>query len=803
LTIVSGLTLSDSYVGYKIGSISNGYVFFINSVVDSTVAIVEGNVPDGVDSFTDGFLRGAIKASFSDISNGVEYYLIGNIVYAISSNGSVLALQSWKACSFIGEQPVAATSTFHKDKSGIILCNPSGVFSISSPYGANGFYGYKINVSVPEFKINRNFSESISLVGGSEDMQNFSDASAYNYAYSHMRMVDSSGVFGYSANRLGTSSVETVVQFETPVYFPYYEDSIDDGVTPTYIPDGRGKFHTTVYTRCPISNKTSTVFTFDSSYQSYEDFVKLSDTSKRPYAIVTVGSISGLTAYFDFSDCTSMKDVARSIQDSINDSTNGSLRVKLSSIPIYSTGEFQGYTNGVEIYSESGEDVVTIDTSTSTGYNIFYTCFDVPSASPVGASTNKCGKTVKFLRYPGYQKTTAGVEEYSSNTWPSTHYGIYRSKDIYPSTLDSFSGIDSRVSNNPDILSWIEDVQCVNILTGSVTDGVLTVTAGEIKDYDQYCTIYNGGNEYRLGTKLTDSTIEIYSITSETLTPVVSIASSVFTIGGEKTFTADFTTTDGVTTFESTGYTFSASDIGKCIFWHDGTYCIVDGVADGSISVVGDISGKDDSIVGAINPTWREYYDTVTDNIQNGFLAVYPLKTSYNIPLPSMTSSAMAGGMLFVSSSASNKLTYSSLDVSIGYYHANKQAVDTFVDSILALSIVKDYLVIFTQSSTFSIPMSGSKQVTTEFGEAYTIVPTPSVIHSGVGCTSPTKIARTDDGNIVVFTTEPAIRSLDGVTYGGNIAEGLIQETYLQKMSPNVVMSYDKISGLTIWSKRS
>ncbi len=257
---------------------------------------------------------------------------------------------------------------------------------------------------------------------------------------------------------------------------------------------------------------------------------------------------------------------------------------------------------------------------------------------------------------------------------------------------------------------------------------------------------------------------------------------------------------------------FVSSDIGKQLFWADGSISIICKV--NSIREVvlfepdttpSDFNGQGTYIssVGYIDRNYNDFTeDSTLTTYQRRGDPFYFLQTRFFAPLPDGGYSAVKGGAYFVSSLVNSEYYYSQLRelYRTGSYHPSIQLNTKPVGSITRLKDYPDVLAIFGKHFTYfldtTVEENGGESRLGEFIVAYS---DPKLITNRVGCNSEGSAASIDGGGELILTNEPAVRYFDGFKYSDNIALNTVQDSKISQLKVDTVLEWDKRRGLSIW----
>jgi len=753
-------------VGCKVGQNSPAFTFIITEVVlaeeddltSNTVVIAKKDSVTAT-TLTSAFIRGSINAIFSDRDEEIIYYQIGQQIFYREVESEV-----WNEYLVLGTEPSNTRANFYKIDNRIVLFSTSGIYVLGEI--SDGAYAWIANGPVPQYKVN---------VSASSDR--YVDPSAYRYIYTYSRIKGNSIV---NRNNLGT-----FIELETAPYFHFLKDQellIEN--QPNYIPDFNNQDNTLNYLPLPIENSTYLSLGIGADYDNAKAWATLSDEGQSPFLNVTYNGHTS-KIYFDFSLVETLNDVAKVINSAMYNDVDTSVNFKL--------GGQQDNTKFL-LYSTNGDKTIGVTALVDAND------FDLVTEGAIINSdvTTSCGHAVKYLRYPTDRKDI-------------TTYSIYRTSDILPFVNSNENNrLDPRRANKPNVFGWIEDVPACKIIYCKIVSGILTEVnaAGESKEgalniQDVGNTLVNADDSSQL--TIDDAIYTAGVLTSYRVSGAGSTdtAVSLFYFGGDTHFSAT-KDSNGVITTGTYSKTFDDDDIGKVIFWYDGAVSTIKSVTDGVATVFDTIPVTVESQA-VMDPSYRVFFDTINKANRIGQLEFWPLRTRFYRPLPYSDVSAYNRGNIVTAVTNRSEIYYSDTNEtrSMGYYDVNRQSSNSIEDGIRAIFVVNNLFIVCTLDKTFSVNQRQANVVADlETGTYYTSLPDPVLVQDGIGTSHQYKISNGPNGEKIVITNEPAIRSFGNTGYGPNLAEGSIQETEIQLMSNNMVIDYDKIGGLFIWGKR-
>lgn len=748
------------YVNYKLRATDNR-AFFIDEYVDEKTIRVSGKDVTGSEDLSGVKMRGPINASYVDSVTGDTYYLIGKTLV-----GRVRGTNVWSGYTVIGTQQLySSVSSFHKVGDFVVLNNQSGIYVLNQVEDAN--VAIKINEPLPQYKINRR-------VDATGDESYTPDPSAYNYAYGYTLLKDVYNESRYSGQVFALS--------ETPGKLQTVDDQDDLTITPVYKPDGKNSETTTVIFDRPISCRKYVKLDF-AAITSVDALKGFSEEAENPFITFSFNGIEK-DVVFDFKSAETFRDIKDIFEDTLRSEIHFNIRVVLSKYLLGSN-----VLTSLNIYSENPEDsILAIDTGAKVGYlNLIYNnpvfgnfitaSNDIPNVS-----------TIKHLRPP------------SSINQAITSYTVYRSQDIYPSTLDIPDLSDERIQNSPVLLGIIDDVPACKLFGAQIFGPTMNVYSGNITDKDIGNTFY-----------YTSDFINIYSNTigpkNETGYYTLGVVTSPSTINycwfGVDTYRL-VNQTDNTMTVVS-GDPFSALDVGKAIYFGNGSYDFIKSYnsVDGSVDVIRTATYA--NMPAGTDLTSRVYNDITSDaDLIDAYIPRYPYTMRFFQPMPNTNIASLYSGYLVSAVRDKNKIYYSEADElsRIGYHHSTGQLNVSLEEGVKSITNTGGYFTVASVSDSYIINPEQGRSITNEStGAVFFSLPSPMLSSSGIGSTHQSKWSEGMNAGLVAVTSEPAVRFYDGVSYGPDLSDGYIRRAELQKMDTMMIIGYDHNSGVFLWGR--
>lgn len=535
------------------------------------------------------------------------------------------------------------------------------------------------------------------------------------------------------------------------------DDMFIEHETPPVEVDRDRKDFGTVWTDKPIGDESVTrglltgatlVTPYDehNGYKTIADGQFQIDVSDTTYSIV-----------IDFTEVKNMTEIAERIEDAMREySALGDVKVKFD------------------------EDHFEI----RTGDN------DTIAAATAGLGGTDMSGNLKFSTGTATTEVTTQDQIIETLTLPAdseriTHYPVYRTADIIEEDVNSH------------LYAWAADVPvCKPIIASIDVSGNITVTAGTIETED-IGNILVGED----GTQVYISTTSVVLDSDQSAYSEGVIASQSWGIGGGSVFTANIV---GTAISIDSGYTLTANDVGRLIFWSDGTHSLIKSVTN-STTAVAAWGNAIPSTAAHIKPVSRKFNDTLSDENFTARVSAYPLENRFQIPIPNGSVSVITPGFLLVAVRGNNSYYYFETGIKrlMGYYNAAFQFNDKITDGIQSMKSREAIVTIRGAFNTYLVDTSTPVEVgETSVGESVLQISDPQIVTRGIGSVGDGGSVETERGSELLVTNEPAVRLFDGRQYGDNLSLDRVQKSDIQKMKQVFISGYSSNSGAFFWGKQ-
>jgi hypothetical protein len=176
---------------------------------------------------------------------------------------------------------------------------------------------------------------------------------------------------------------------------------------------------------------------------------------------------------------------------------------------------------------------------------------------------------------------------------------------------------------------------------------------------------------------------------------------------------------------------FAATDVGKRIFWSDGTMSIITAYTSATVVTVADSTTRTDLGGGIIySPTaeedsnYRSFNDTTTDVTLRSHLSSYWLRNRYWVPLPDCDTGIFMQDILVGAVRGQRRIYYNELldDYMVGYYSSywQKNDVDDAIEELREYKSV--FSAICSHSTVSYFPDKKIQREIPELGELVTVL---------------------------------------------------------------------------------
>jgi len=382
-------------------------------------------------------------------------------------------------------------------------------------------------------------------------------------------------------------------------------------------------------------------------------------------------------------------------------------------------------------------------------------------------------------------------------------------------TLDvGINGTDPSIGSgvNPERYWWMNDVPFVKAFTFTRDSGGGVTSAGTdvFSRYDtesdiSYCVS---------GTTILTDTIQSVLDSNYALgsTAYSVLGTTPGCIGASSLMMA---TKSGTTVSRSGGSVGSrptSDDIGKLLFWEDGTYDVITGISLGATASLDTItvaqSGTKTAMAVAWNPVPRNYYDYTSDDslmVRNGFM----LKQRFFSAMPNCNVGEVAPGFVFGAIEGDVRLYYCNTGCNkgdksfVGYYHPGHQ-FDVCDQPLVCLSSFDGNLIGYQYNgfakwdTKNTLTMDNTNAGSADIGEQPITVLVTRTEMTGIGILNKGSFVKTMDGTDIVLTNNRELRTHNGTAFSTSYSSDHIQKR-LNKLQSVSAMHYDSVTGLLIY----
>jgi hypothetical protein len=500
---------------------------------------------------------------------------------------------------------------------------------------------------------------------------------------------------------------------------------------------------------------------------------------------VNINGIGSYEIFCDFTNATTMSDVASIIQASLRDWFPDATCDFKDDHFVITSGRVAGGT-------------ITWLTAGITGTNIAtYLNGTVTGTGTKTYSTTTAAKVVGPLYVPNVPNTDP--QEYQ---WHLTHLPIYRTLDkenLYK------QGTSEQRLNDPEQFVWVKDLRMCAAFWAFKYNGHALAQIGQFEPADVGSTIEweNGSIDTILEYVSPDDVVIADPGYYSANTPLMACA-----IGNGAVIRAS---QSGTTVTRTHGGTFSSGDVGKTITWSTGYRSYITAFISANQVTVNDDYDKD--IQGCTHTAKFRYFCDLTDDDtlrtrQTSLLC----KTRFLEAMDNANCGVVVPGYVITAERGSHKIEYCGLPIAYdylaGFCNKGYQFSETIKDDINYLLMVPNKFIALCSNRTWGGPTNISEFVTMpKTGVVVSILGGIDIIDGNIGCIDWGSIQEVSHGVFRMITNEPGgigLRDFNGFSFGSNLLEvnGGSQTNWMDKfrdLQKATASLYDGHAGYIVW----
>jgi len=405
------------------------------------------------------------------------------------------------------------------------------------------------------------------------------------------------------------------------------------------------------------------------------------------------------------------------------------------------------------------------------------------------------------------------------NEYAETHYGYYRTENIGTNS-NGVSPSAQGQGNRYDHVIWVDDIPVAKAITANRVGNTVTVGIGAVEVGDVGCFLFNaaGGSDY------------IHTFTNPGLftvsgTGTLGAGAVNWAIGRGRVFEGNQV---GVLVTRTAGNNLVAGDVGKRIFWADGTYTILTAVNVGAqTATAGWAAGHGQQaftmapLAGNFSRCWN---DTLQD--QGGGAAVPSIEDRAGCgsdvyiprrffrPVPDGDIIAIGGGYAIHAKRDESRYRYSQVGdkrYTLGYHRIVDQ--EERLDGTLRHALILPSIAILVMANkTFVVQLTSAFDAgRSVIGEVVFILPKALEVDGKVGVYFWQSIVYKGTNKLIAVTNEPAVRyfadnrwSKENLAIDPQTGQDAITKEYLKRIDPfyGCVATYTESDGYIVWFYR-
>jgi hypothetical protein len=411
---------------------------------------------------------------------------------------------------------------------------------------------------------------------------------------------------------------------------------------------------------------------------------------------------------------------------------------------------------------------------------------------------------VRTLWVPIVPNTTP--QEYQ---WHLSHFPVWRTFDL--EALD-VSDVTRTKYNDPSVFVWVADVRMCAAFWVSISGNKVTALRGTFEVADVHSTLeLDDGQRFEIVKFINSAEVEIIS---EYYYGNLSIGPCAAAIGNGRVIRGNVTGDVLTATPGYTGSYFNSSALRKTIWNSDGYRLYITEII--SPNQVRVHLNNDLPLQGfTMDPTHRNFYDTITDDILLARMDFYSCYARYRKAIPNCNIGKVIPGFVVATIRGQKDIYYQDLqaetDYLIGQY-VPIQLNNDVQDAITLFWVFSNVLSAICASSTWGAQLGVSNFTTLPgSGESIALLTGFTAVDKNTGCLDPGSVQDVEKDTIELVTNEPggeALRQFNGMSYsaqnflvddsvGGRIVKAL-QKTKMLSAS-----IYDGLMGYILWRKKA
>ena len=699
------------------------------------------------------YFRGATNLQAWHKTQKKWIFIWGDQIYTAD-----IELSSLTRCPIIsvGETMDSSVSLYDDfDENTGIIFNSNGMFKIDFSYDPPVVY--KINIPTPSNTI-------------LDEEETETSKYNYHYLYSAMRLNDDE----QGADRLTPKAIELETgsnKWETDTYRDYADVYTDNPVGPTY-------------SLIKLKYCVVTCGTLISPYDNVGGWQALSQNGS---FVININGIGINEIVVDFSNVTNMKEAAALIQSALRDFfTTATCDFDVDHFVITSGKVYGGTISDIGV----GISANTINIYTLMGLDISITSYeDVTNNNTIG---------------PLYVPEIIGTSEYQQHL---THFSIYRTKD-----LKGRYQINDEADklNNPNDFVLVKDLRICAAFYGEYTaaNNLFTAFGGrgyfEEEDVGSILELENG---FRF--EITQ-VVDYYLAYLEPVSSIfdIDIPYTAAAIGNGRVFRAS---QNGNTVTRTHGDIFYINDQWKSIKWADGTWDYITQYVSPNEVLVNSSQTRITTGM-TMDPTYRNFNDTITDETLETRLTRLKLKQRFWQPMPNGNIGKVLPGLIFTANQDEGQLNYGQIPDTLEYLHGFHdqayQITKKVSDNIQAIWLFQDILIIWTTSKTWRWPTGSYQYIINPYTrDSILQISGLEIADEDRGCYSRGSIEAIGNGNVTLLTYEGGKigwRAYNGYQYSDDFLEGIMGRQRLpeiQDLSKSTKTLYNGQTGMMLFGK--
>jgi len=395
--------------------------------------------------------------------------------------------------------------------------------------------------------------------------------------------------------------------------------------------------------------------------------------------------------------------------------------------------------------------------------------------------------------------------------WHYNMFPVWRTMDVEHmySKTGEFNSVNGTF-NDPERFIWCHDLRICGAFYGRKRNGIVHAYVGEFEIADVGCSLeWDNGDRDEIIAYI-DRQHVVIEWAGDQYAEEIYIGACC--IGNGRVMRV---TQNGVIVTRTHGSTFNRNDLRKTLQWANGYRSYVLEILDANrVRVHNNMTQELQGLT--LDPRYRYFNDTVTDNQLRARITSLLLRNRFWIAMPNCNIGVVAPGFMVTGIRNYGEVNYCQLPLNYeyfaGYHNKGYQFSKDIKDDIQLMWVFENEVIIWTSSDTYHVATNMPDMIVVpEVGEAVAVLPGIEVLSPNIGCFDHGSVQDIGNGEIRLLTSEPGyvgMRDFNGHSYSPNHA--YIESLGMGRMNKDLnnlyhatASIYNGHDGYLIWGKKS